>query len=89
MPVKAWNIRIGTNMTNKKVEECGCENCHCQSNNSYTHSGGGAVYGIGILGAAFYFFSSAVGVSGFFLALFKSLAWPAILVYQALSLLKL
>lgn len=65
-----------------------CEQC-CKKGNVGGGSGGGAVYGIGIFGAAFYFFPQAVGISGFFLAIFKTLAWPALLVYQALSMLKM
>lgn len=50
---------------------------------------GGAVYGLGFIGALIYFIQHAatfwLGVLGFF----KALVWPAILVYQALSLLKM
>jgi hypothetical protein len=78
-------------MTTKKLSEemCTCENCHCQPNYSYNHTGGGALYAIGIFGAAFYFFPQAAGINEFLMALVKSLGWPAVLVYQALSLLKL
>jgi hypothetical protein len=45
--------------------------------------GGGAVYGLGFIGAAIYFISTAgsfwMGVLGFL----KALVWPAILVYDA------
>lgn len=50
-------------------------------------SGGvsGAVYGLGLIGAAIYFISTAtsfwMGVVGFL----KALVWPAILIYEALS----
>ena len=80
-------------MSLKKVIEEKCENCNpafcCKKWGHGGSSGGGAVYGIGIFGAAFYFFPQAVGISGFALAIFKSLVWPALLVYQALTLLKL
>lgn len=50
-------------------------------------SGGGAVYGLGLIGAAVYFISHAdtfwMGVLGFL----KALVWPAFLVYQAFELL--
>jgi len=43
----------------------------------------GAVYGLGFIGAAVYFISTAtsfwVGVLGFL----KAIVWPAFLVYQA------
>lgn len=45
----------------------------------------GAVYGLGIIGAAIYFISHAtsfwLGVLGFL----KAIVWPAILVYQAFN----
>lgn len=45
----------------------------------------GAVYGLGLIGAAIYFISNAttfwIGVLGFL----KAVVWPAILVYEALK----
>ncbi|HLP04273.1 MAG TPA: hypothetical protein VK152_02485 [Paludibacter sp.] len=56
-------------------------NCH-QSTAS-----GGAVYGLGMIGAAIYFISHAttfwLGVLGFL----KAIVWPAFLVYEALKVL--
>lgn len=47
--------------------------------------GSGAAYGLGMIGAAVYFISSAttfwMGVLGFV----KALVWPAILVYELLK----
>lgn len=46
-------------------------------------AGGGAVYGLGLIGAAIYFISHAdtfwMGVLGFL----KAIVWPAILIYEA------
>ena len=45
----------------------------------------GAVYGLGLIGAAIYFISQAttfwMGVLGFL----KAIVWPAFLVYEALK----
>jgi hypothetical protein len=45
----------------------------------------GAVYGLGLIGAAIYFISHAttfwMGVLGFL----KAIVWPAFLVYQAMK----
>lgn len=45
----------------------------------------GAVYGLGLIGAAIYFISQAttfwIGVLGFL----KALVWPVFLVYEALK----
>ena len=47
----------------------------------------GAVYGMGFIGAAVYYFSTAtsfwMGVLGFL----KAIVWPAFLVYKALKFL--
>jgi hypothetical protein len=47
------------------------------------NAGTGAVYGLGFIGAAVYFISTAtsfwVGVLGFV----KAIVWPAVLVYEA------
>lgn len=73
-------------MSFKKVMKEKCD--FCCKNRGGTASNG-AVYGIGIFGAAFYFFPKAIGITGFIMAILKSLAWPALLVYQALTLLKI
>lgn len=78
--------------TKKIVEESRDRNCESCNKHKYSHgsgSNGSAVYAIGICGAAYYFFSQAVGIQGFFIAILKTLGWPAILVYNALTLLKL
>lgn len=63
--------------------------CKNKNNNHQATASGGAVYGLGILGAAFYFISQAtsfwIGVLGFL----KAIVWPAILVYEALKSLNL
>jgi len=79
-------------MSIKKMIEEKCENCNpafCCKKMGSGGSCGGAVYALGIFGAAFYFFPTAVGAAGFAMAILKSLVWPALLVYQALSLLQL
>lgn len=53
-----------------------------------THdSGSGAIYGLGFLGSAVYYISTAAGfwagVGGFL----KALVWPAFLVYELLKYL--
>lgn len=77
-------------MAIKKVVASKMDNCeyYCKKNH-YQGSQSNAVYGIGIFGAAFYFFPQAVGLGGFAMAIFKSLTWPAFIVYQALSFFKL
>lgn len=56
----------------------------CMKNNA----GGGALYGIGVIGALVYFLQTATsfldGVVGIIYAIF----WPAVVVYKVLELFK-
>ncbi len=45
--------------------------------------GGNAVYGLGLIGAAVYFWQQADGLGEHVVGLLKALVWPAFLVYQA------
>jgi hypothetical protein len=63
------------------------EDCKCNNHNHSANASGGAVYGLGVIGAAVFFIAKAttfwVGVLGFL----KALVWPAILVFEALRAL--
>ncbi len=50
-------------------------------------AGGGAVYGLGMIGALAYFLGSAQSGRDYVLALGKSTVWPALLVYRAFKVL--
>jgi hypothetical protein len=45
----------------------------------------GAVYGLGLIGAAIYFISTATGFWMGVLGFLKAIVWPAFLVYEALK----
>lgn len=49
---------------------------------------GGAVYGLGLLGALVWFWREASGVRGHLMAVVKALVWPAILVHDAFKALR-
>ncbi len=49
--------------------------------------GGGAVYGLGMIGALAYFIGTSSGGRDYALALGKALVWPALLVYRAFRFL--
>jgi hypothetical protein len=55
------------------------------SGNGSAGAGGGAVYGIGLIGAAVYYFQQANEFLEFILALPKAIIWPGILVYELLK----
>ncbi len=69
-------------MEEEKKCDCNCKNYHRQANAT-----GGAVYGLGFIGAAVFFIARAttfwLGVIG----LGKAIAWPAFLVYYVLKML--
>jgi len=46
-------------------------------------AGGGAVYGLGMIGALAYFVADADSPRGYGLAFLKAMVWPAFLVYRA------
>ncbi len=52
-----------------------------------TQAGGGAVYGLGMIGAVAYFFGSAESGRDYLLAAPKAVFWPALLVYRLLKYL--
>ncbi len=59
------------------------KNC-CKSNNYSNNASGGAVYGLGVIGAAIYFIAKATTFWAGVLGFLKALVWPAILVFEAL-----
>lgn len=53
------------------------------------NAGGGAVYGLGLIGAAIYFLQHASTLSDGILGLIKAIFWPGVLIYRVLELLKM
>ncbi len=51
------------------------------------HASGGAVYGMGFIGAVIYFIVQASSFWMGVLGVLKAIVWPAILVYEALKAL--
>lgn len=52
--------------------------------NNICGGGSGAVYGLGLIGAAIYYINGAPTFWAGVLGLLKAIVWPAFLVYQAL-----
>jgi hypothetical protein len=57
------------------------------SNSSGAAAGGGAIYGLGILGALVYYWQQADTFWEYVLALLQGVLWPAFLVYEGFSAL--
>lgn len=58
-------------------------NINKMKNEMQCGASGGAFYGIGLIGAAVYFISNAVGFWMGVLGFLKALVWPAFFVYEA------
>jgi hypothetical protein len=59
----------------------------CCKNNNSSHASGGAVYGLGFIGAAVSFISQAATFGAGLIGFLKAMVWPAFLVYEALKAL--
>lgn len=59
--------------------------CH----NKHVGGGGEAVYGLGLIGAIFYYMQQATTVWEVLLGLVKAFVWPAFVVYKLLEFFKL
>jgi hypothetical protein len=57
------------------------------STRSAPPAGGGAVYGLGMIGALAYFLGTAESGRDYVLAFAKAAVWPALLVYRAFKVL--
>jgi len=55
------------------------------SNSNAGAAGGGAVYGLGFIGALVYFIGSATSFWDGLYGVFQALVWPAYLVYELLQ----
>jgi hypothetical protein len=73
-------------MAKKKEEHCECEK-HCWHHKM--HGGGGAVYGLGFIGAAIYYIQTSTGFWMGVLGILKAIVWPAFLVFGLLKSLGL
>ncbi len=52
------------------------------------HAGGGAVYGLGFVGALVYYLQAAAGSwEAVVIGIVKAIVWPAILIYKVLGYL--
>ena len=57
-------------------------------NKGFNNAGqGGAIYGLGFIGAAVYYISHATGFWIGVLGFFKAIVWPVFLVYEVLKFL--
>ncbi len=62
----------------------GCCNCNKKSSGSES-----PLYGIGLVGAAFYFLPGSNGLSEWLWHLFQTITWPGFLVYHLLQFMSI
>lgn len=72
--------------TEKKSTDC-CQNMVFK--NHKHHHDSGAIYGIGIFGALFYFLQGATTFGAVLFGIFKSIFWPAFVLYKILTILQM
>lgn len=74
----------------EKVKECCAECCRekivCKGNRNNPCSSN-AIYGLGIIGALFYFLKGATTITAVIIGIGKAIFWPAILMFKLLTYL--
>ena len=83
MPTKKSTKKKATTITIDAGKECCSKtwsSCSCSKSS-------GCSYGLGVLGAAIYFISTATSFWGGVFGLLKALVWPAIVVFEVLKFL--
>jgi hypothetical protein len=65
----------------------GCKDGECRSWNmkGHNHGCGGAIYGLGFLGALVYYLTTATSFWMGVIGVLKAMVWPAIIVYGLLK----
>ncbi|MFA5750054.1 MAG: hypothetical protein WC895_02445 [Candidatus Shapirobacteria bacterium] len=83
---------------NKKTECCTEKDCckeivdkkyHCSSRSHHGHGDSGVIYGLGMIGALFYFLGNATSFTMVMIGIGKAIFWPAILMFELLIYLGL
>ena len=75
-------IEIDKNLSSKDKRDLDKLKCHMK----YHACGcGSAVYGLGFIGAAVYYVTTAPSIWAALIGLLKALVWPAFLVYSAMQ----
>lgn len=52
------------------------------------NAGGGAIYGIGVIGALIYYLQHATSILDGIVGIIYAVFWPAVVVYNVLGILK-
>ena len=72
-----------------KTQEC-CEGkMNFKKHHFRNHGGSNAIYGLGVVGALFYFLQGASSLGAVIMGIGKAIFWPAILMYKLLTYLQI
>ena len=69
--------------------ECCKDNCFTKGNSCHHHGGSNAIYGLGVVGALFYFLQGASTFTMVVMGIGKAFFWPAILMFKLLTYLQM
>jgi hypothetical protein len=75
-----------------KKENLSVESCQdqCFSRGKHDHCGGSnAIYGLGVIGALFYFLQGAASFTAVIMGIGKAIFWPALLMFKLLTYLQM
>jgi hypothetical protein len=75
------------NETADNVKEDSCRSRGHMMKHMCCHGSGGALYGLGFLGALVYYLTTATSLWTGFLGIIKAILWPAFLVFGAMKYL--
>ena len=73
----------------QNTAQCCNEKITHKYNHSHNCGQSNAIYGLGIIGALFYFLSNATSFGMVLLGIGKSIFWPAILMFKLLTYLQM
>ena len=80
---------MDTEKGNKSLECCkekiNFKKCHCHGQGGQSN----AIYGLGVIGALFYFLQNATSFGAVMVGIGKSIFWPAILMFKLLVYLQM
>ncbi|MFA5532146.1 MAG: hypothetical protein WDA13_00915 [Candidatus Shapirobacteria bacterium] len=70
-----------------KENSCFSKKTTSKKYNCHNNGSSGAIYGLGVIGALFYFLSHATSFGMVLIGIGKSIFWPAILMFKLLTYL--
>lgn len=73
----------------EKTTECCKEKMDCKHRHHQNYGGSGAIYGLGVIGALFYFLQHTATFEAVMIGIGKAIFWPAILMFKLLTYLQM